>query len=122
PVLAAIMTVFMLALTGIPPTVGFAGKFFIFREAVHQGLYPLVIVGVLMSAVSAYYYLRVIVTMYFGKSENSPLPPIRWSTATTVVILFCVVSVFYMGFCPTRYVELSKMSTLKPQNLSFLAK
>lgn len=110
PKMAAAMTIFMLALTGIPPTVGFAGKFFIFREAIQQGLYGLVIVGVLMSAVSAYYYLRVIVNMYFGKSaQPAPgSPVIKWALAG--VILFCVVSTLYMGIAPSRYLQMSSLS------------
>jgi NADH-quinone oxidoreductase subunit N len=113
PLLAAAMTVFMLALTGIPPTVGFAGKFFIFREAVAQGLYPLVIVGVVMSAVSAYYYLRVIVTMYFGRQDEAPqkdrvIP--RVSPVLGLVILFCVVTTIYMGVSPSRYLKISSAS------------
>ncbi len=112
PKLAAAMAVFMFALTGIPPSIGFAGKFFIFREAVHQGLYPLVIVGVLMSAVSAYYYLRVIVAMYFGSapdSVNAPERPVV-KPALAFVILFCLVSTLYMGLAPSRYLKISSDS------------
>jgi len=102
PKLAASMAVFMIALTGIPPTAGFAGKFVIFKEALGQHLYALVIVGVVMSAVSAYYYLRMIVTMYFGKeseSENN-LPTPDVSPLVGFVILVCLAGVLFVGVQP----------------------
>ncbi|MFO1518125.1 MAG: NADH-quinone oxidoreductase subunit N [bacterium] len=115
PKLAAAMAVFMLALTGIPPTVGFAGKFYLFREAMHQQLYGLVVVGVLMSAVSAYYYLRVVVNMYFGKKSEVP----HRAQGTVVVkpllafvILFCIATTLYVGLAPTRYLQLSALSRI----------
>ena len=64
PAAAFAFAVFLLSLAGIPPTAGFFGKFFVFREAVAQGLIGLVIVGVLNSVISIYYYLRPVVTMY----------------------------------------------------------
>ena len=112
PKLAAAMAVFMVALTGIPPTVGFAGKFFVFREALNQGLMSLVIVGVLMSAVSAYYYLRVVVAMYFGKEGEEggrlPIPRAGWVLAT--VIFFCFLGTLYFGVVPSHTIEMSSIS------------
>src|SRR5512142_3345939 len=64
PALAAAMTVFMLSLTGIPPTLGFVGKFYLFRAVMVGGFYGLPLIGLLTSLISAYYYLRVVVTMY----------------------------------------------------------
>ncbi len=64
PLAAATLTLFLLSLAGIPPTAGFFGKFSIFIEAMHQGLLGLVIVGVLNSVISVYYYFRPIVAMY----------------------------------------------------------
>jgi NADH-quinone oxidoreductase subunit N len=113
PKLAAAMTVFMLSLTGIPPTVGFAGKFFIFREAIAAKLYSLVIVGVVMSAISAYYYLRVIVNMYFGRREEKGGrlgSSLEVSPALVLVILFCVITTIYMGISPSRYLQISSAS------------
>src|SRR4030095_7019265 len=116
PGLAAAMAGFMLALTGISPTVGFAGKFFLFREALAQGLYPLVIVGVLMSAVSAYYYLRVIVAMYFGREgEEEVRTRPRAGFLLTAVILGCFLSTLYFGLVPSRYVEMASLSGFMPR-------
>ena len=64
PALAAAMTVFMLSLIGLPPTVGLVGKVYLFRAVIAGGFYGLAIIGVLTSLISAYYYLRVVVTMY----------------------------------------------------------
>jgi NADH-quinone oxidoreductase subunit N len=63
------MTLFMLSLTGLPPTVGFIGKFFIFRAAIDADLIWLALVGVITSLISAYYYLRVVVVMYMQEGE-----------------------------------------------------
>ena len=65
PFVAAMMTVFMLSLAGIPPLAGFFGKYYIFVAAVNANLTWLAIVGVLSSVVSVYYYLRVVMVMYF---------------------------------------------------------
>jgi NADH-quinone oxidoreductase subunit N len=69
PAMAAAMTVFMLSFTGIPPTLGFVGKFFLFRTALQGGFVGLSIIGVLTSLISAYYYLRIIVIMYMQDGE-----------------------------------------------------
>lgn len=69
PALAAAMTVFMLSFTGVPPTLGFMGKFYLFRSVMEGGLLPLAIIGVLTSLISAYFYLRVVVIMYMREGE-----------------------------------------------------
>jgi NADH-quinone oxidoreductase subunit N len=69
PGLAAAMTIFMLSFTGVPPTLGFVGKFFLFRTVLEAGFVGLAIIGVLTSLVSAYYYLRVLVIMYMQDGE-----------------------------------------------------
>jgi len=69
PALAAAMTVFMLSLIGFPPTLGLVGKFYLFRAVLAGGYVGLAIIGVLTSLFSAYYYLRVVVTMYMQEGE-----------------------------------------------------
>ena len=66
PVTAAVMSLFLLSLAGIPLTAGFIGKFAVFRAAIEVGAWPLALVALLASAVAAFYYLRVIVLMYFS--------------------------------------------------------
>ena len=63
------MTVFMLSLTGMPPTLGLVGKFYLFRTAIQGGFIGLAVIGVLTSLISAYYYLRVVVAMYMREGE-----------------------------------------------------
>jgi NADH-quinone oxidoreductase subunit N len=69
PLLAAAMTVAMLSFTGIPPTLGFVGKFFLFQTAIQGGYIGLALIGVLTSLISAYYYLRVVVVMYMQEGD-----------------------------------------------------
>ena len=69
PALAAAMTIFMLSLIGFPPTLGLVGKFYLFRAVLSGGYVGLAIVGVVTSLISAYYYLRVVVTMYMQEGE-----------------------------------------------------
>ena len=66
------LSVFLLSLVGIPPTAGFVGKFYLFGAAVKSGYVWLAVIGVLNSAVAAYYYLRLIVYMYMREPEGAP--------------------------------------------------
>jgi NADH-quinone oxidoreductase subunit N len=81
PWLALAMALFMLSLTGIPPTVGFIGKFYVFRAVIEARLIWLAIVGVLTSLISAYYYLRVVVVMYMQAGEPQTRAEL-WLNAT----------------------------------------
>lgn len=65
PALAAALAIFMFSLAGIPPLFGFYAKFAVFHAAVQAGLFPLAVIGIAMSVIGAYYYLRVVKTMYF---------------------------------------------------------
>jgi NADH-quinone oxidoreductase subunit N len=66
------MAIFMLSLAGVPPLVGFAGKFYVFRAAVESGYVGLAVIGVLNSVVSAYYYIWIIVMMYMREGDLEP--------------------------------------------------
>ncbi|MCL4529574.1 MAG: NADH-quinone oxidoreductase subunit N [Chloroflexi bacterium] len=95
PALAAAMTVFMLSLTGIPPTLGFVGKFYLFRAAIAGQFYLLAVIGVLTSLISAYYYLRVVVTMYMRDGEpettSEPWLNITWGLAALLTVIVSLV-------------------------------
>ncbi|MFV1949915.1 MAG: NADH-quinone oxidoreductase subunit N [Anaerolineales bacterium] len=92
PLQAAAMLVFMLSFIGVPPTLGFVGKFYLFRTVVSGGYIWLAIIGVLTSLLSAYYYLRVVVNMYM-KDGDPEINTDRWlrlislAAALTVVLL-----------------------------------
>jgi len=87
PALAAAMTIFMLSLIGLPPTLGLVGKFYLFRAVMAGGFTGLAIIGVLTSLVSAYYYLRVVVVMYMqeGNPERSRESFLDLTTAFTAI-------------------------------------
>jgi len=74
PWLSAAMTIFMLSLAGFPPTAGFIAKYGLFSAAVSQGYIWLVIIGVINTLISVYYYLRLVVNMYMQKEEGALIP------------------------------------------------
>lgn len=88
PALAAFMALFLFSLAGMPPTAGFIGKFYIFSGAIQSGYIWLAVIGVLNSAASVYYYLRVIVHMYFKPCEQE----LDWVTVSTPVALALVIA------------------------------
>jgi NADH-quinone oxidoreductase subunit N len=91
PALAAAMAIFMLSFTGVPPTLGFIGKFYLFATAIQGGQVALAIIGVLTSLVSAYYYLRLIVIMYM--QDGSPeVRSERWLNLTVYASAVMVVA------------------------------
>ena len=95
PALAAAMTVFMLSLIGLPPTLGLVGKFYLFRAVMSGGFVGLAIIGVLTSLISAYYYLRVVVTMYMKDGDpqvtSEPWLNITWGFAALVTVVLSFV-------------------------------
>jgi len=103
PVLAALMSLFMLSLAGLPPGMaGLLGKFYVFNSAIKAGYIGLAIVGVLCSAVSCGYYLRVIVAMYFLPENETarfkletPGFSLRWA------LNICAIGVIVIGIFPS---------------------
>ena len=105
PAAALGMTIFMLSLAGFPPTAGFFGKFYVFRAALAKpGLMPLVLIAVLNSVVSAYYYLRVVTTMYFRDVERPP-QPIR-SAGIVAALVISAIATLALGLLPSGVVGL----------------
>jgi NADH-quinone oxidoreductase subunit N len=101
PAAALAMVVCLLSFGGMPPTGGFFGKFYVFKAAmeVHDGqLLWLVIVGVVNSAISIYYYLRIVTAMYF-REANAPFAPTR-SPGLLFVIAICPLIVLELGLMP----------------------
>jgi NADH-quinone oxidoreductase subunit N len=94
PALAAAMAIFMLSLTGIPPTLGFVGKFYLFRAAIEGQYYLLAVIGVVTSLISAYYYLRVVVTMYMREGEpettSEPWLNLTWGVSAVLTVLVSI--------------------------------
>ncbi len=99
PVLAGLMTLFMLALAGIPGTGGFFAKFWIFKSAVDAGQVPLAIIGVMASLVSVYYYLRLPVVM-FMREPGDESRRLETSSPEWLTLLACTLVVLFLGFFP----------------------
>jgi len=109
PLLAATLTIFLLSLIGIPMTGGFFAKFYVFSAALQANLVGLTIIGVLNSAVGAYYYLRIIVMMYMREArEEVPAAPI--SPALGVALAISVAATLYLGLLPGRILEYASRS------------
>jgi len=104
PVLAAFMSIFLFSLAGIPPFAGFFGKYYVFVAAIDAGLTWLAILGVLMSVVSVYYYLRLIVVMYFREGDQQL--PVTISRASYAVIILCILAVVELGVYPSSLLSI----------------
>jgi NADH-quinone oxidoreductase subunit N len=101
PGLAALMTLFLVSLAGIPGTAGFIAKFTVFAAAVHAGWVELTILAVLTSVVSLYYYLRLPVAMYM-QEPGAEAPRAESSTGELLVLGACGVAVVLLGILPSR--------------------
>ena len=109
PALAAALAVFLISLTGIPVTAGFVGKFYLFGAAVAAGWVVLALVGVIMSVVSAYYYLRVVVAMYMrepvGEDTWSPVSP-----AAAFALAVSAALTLLLGVWPAPVLTLARLA------------
>ncbi len=100
--MAFFLAVMMFSLAGIPPLAGFFAKWYVFNAAIQAGLYPLAVIGVLLSTVAAYYYLRIVKIMYFDDSVvtfDRPAPSLR------IVLAACGILVLFLFAYPVAFVE-----------------
>jgi len=103
PLLAGVMLIFLLSLAGIPTTGGFIGKYYLFAVAMHAGYGWLALLAVLASAVSAFYYFRIVMAMYLSEGEAAPLessPGVAWSAG------LCAVMTMVIGLAPQPFLAL----------------
>ena len=107
PGLAFGMAVFLLSMAGIPPTAGFMAKYLLFYSAIQAGETILVIIGVLCSAVSVYYYLRVIVYMYMRDPSDLTVEP-RMTIPTALAVTAMVLLTLQVGIMPQQMVTVAK--------------
>jgi NADH-quinone oxidoreductase subunit N len=109
PALAAALAIFLVSLTGIPVTAGFVGKFYLFNAAVSAGWVGLALVGVIMSVVSAYYYLGVVVAMYMrpprGDDTWAPVSP-----SATVALAISAAVTLVLGVYPAPFLTLARIA------------
>jgi NADH-quinone oxidoreductase subunit N len=109
PMLAVILTIFLLSLIGIPITGGFFAKFYVFSAALQANLVGLTIIGVLNSAIAAYYYLRIIVVMYMREPrEEVPVTPV--SAGLGIALGLSLAATIYLGVLPGRVLEYAAQS------------
>ncbi|TFV68937.1 NADH-quinone oxidoreductase subunit NuoN [Blastococcus sp. CT_GayMR20] len=112
PLVAAIMSLFLLALAGIPLTAGFTGKFAVFRAAIEEGAWPLVVVALLASAVAAFFYLRVIVLMYFSPpAADGPTVGVP-GLPTTLVLAITATATLALGIVPGSVLDLAERAAI----------
>ncbi|MCZ4097011.1 NADH-quinone oxidoreductase subunit NuoN [Streptomyces sp. SID13666] len=107
PLVAAVFAVFLLAFAGIPLTSGFAGKFAVFKAAAQGGAMPLVIVGVLSSAIAAFFYIRVIVLMFFSEPKPDGPTVAVPSAWTSTAIGIGVAVTLALGVMPQYFLDLA---------------
>ena len=110
PALAAILSLALLSLTGIPLTSGFIAKFYIFSAGIRSGLWALVILGVINSGISAFYYLRVLIVMYSRpQAEHEPLPSAK--AAGAFVLAVSTAAILFFGIYPVPLIRLAELAT-----------
>ena len=115
PLLAAVLTVCLLSMAGIPPLAGFAGKFYLFSSIVDQGYLWLVIIGLLMSMASVYYYLSVVKVMYMADpADDAPIVVPAGAKATLLISMIITV---FLGVYPE---PLSKLAGMAAQALALM--
>ncbi|MEO6400681.1 MAG: NADH-quinone oxidoreductase subunit N [Vicinamibacteria bacterium] len=107
PSLAAMLTLLLISLTGIPVSAGFVGKFQLFKAAVLSGYSGIAIVGVLMSAVSAFYYLRLVVLMYMEEPDEGSVFQTEAGAAPWIVTVAAAIT-FGLGIYPAPLLALAK--------------
>ncbi len=102
PLAAFFMLVFLVSLAGIPPTAGFIGKFYIFMAAVNAGMTWLAVIAVIFAAISAFYYLRIVMVMYMREPETTAAEPARLesSPALSFVLACALAGVVLLGLFP----------------------
>ena len=112
PALAAMMAVFMLSLVGIPPLAGFMGKYYLFSSAIEKGYIWLVVVAILTSVVSLYYYLNVVRQMYFQTTSENESVTISITPALKTALIISVIGVLLFGIFPHIFLNLANQAAM----------
>jgi len=110
PLAATLMLIFMFSLTGIPPTAGFIGKFYLFMAAVNAGYTWLAVVAVIFSSISAYFYLRIV--MYMWMREPKTEVALSTSVSTNIALAVTVVAVLLIGVLPSGVIEMARAAVM----------
>jgi NADH-quinone oxidoreductase subunit N len=108
PVIAITMAIFMFSLAGLPPTAGFVGKFYLFSAAVKAGHIPLVLIGVINSMISLYFYLGVVVMMFMKDAAPSGFTR-KTIPAVSLSLIFAVIGTLGLGLFPSQLITQLQM-------------
>ncbi len=111
PFTSALMLIFMFSLTGIPPTAGFIGKFFIFRSLVYAGYAWLAVVAVVFSVISAFFYLRVVMYMYMYEPSETAEQALAPSAPLGLALFITAVMVILIGLYPEPFISFARVVT-----------
>lgn len=106
PFASAVLTLALFALAGIPPTAGFTGKFLIFAAAVRSGEITLAVIGILLSVISIFYYLRVVISLYFKRSTNSNGGGIGTARPEYAVLVIASTIIILLGLWPNALLRM----------------
>jgi len=114
PVAALLMLVFMVSLAGLPPTAGFIGKLYVFMAAVEAGMTWLAVLALVFAAISAYYYLRLVMVMYMHEPEalSATSPRLVMSPAVSIVLACAIAGVVILGIYPNPLINLAAQAVL----------
>jgi NADH-quinone oxidoreductase subunit N len=107
PVLAVLMTVFLMSLGGLPPTAGFLAKFYLFRAVLEAGHVWIVVLAVLNSAISFYYYLRIVISMFTPEKEAAPAP-VPVPVPLIVILILTLCGTLILGLFPGFFIDLAR--------------
>jgi NADH-quinone oxidoreductase subunit N len=113
PVMAAMLTIFLLSLIGVPLTGGFFGKFYVFKAALDSNLVWLTVLGLLNSAVAAYYYLRILVVMYMKDPAAGDAPLPGAGAALKVAVYGSAIVTLVLGIFPSFVLDFATKAALK---------
>jgi len=105
------MCIFMFSLAGIPPLIGFIGKFYIFSAAIKSGFIVLAVIGMVNSVISVYYYLRVTVVIYMKKPIRE-FTPLSLSPLIIFAIIFTICGTIYFGIFPSKIIAFAQQSVV----------
>jgi NADH-quinone oxidoreductase subunit N len=106
--LALAMTLFMLSLTGLPPTIGFIGKYYVFSAVISANYLWLAIVGVITSVISAFYYLRIVMVMWMRPGEAT----VTTSPTSNAVVSLAAIATFVVGIFPGPFISMAERAVL----------
>jgi NADH-quinone oxidoreductase subunit N len=105
PLLALCMAVFMISLTGIPPTAGFFAKFYVFKVGIEAGYLEIVLVAIVMTIVSLYYYIRVVMVMYMGEAPTERILDHPGITFFSVILGILALAILIFGIIPGNLID-----------------